>query len=1158
MDIAMQNKQPQIPSWESYEFIKHGNIGVSLYTGTVNYSIPIFTYKDKDFEIPITINYATNGFRVNHKSGILGHGWTLGGPGIITREIKGIPDESTEETFGGISSTIGTFEGYNFYNKSYILSGFASGKNGGIYPGKYKNNMILDGCETTPDLYSFNFCGYRGTFERDYNGKFKLFNMSSQSMGIEIIELDEKYNIYIIDNKGYRYIFERDEYYKKNKDENSQDLDIGENITLRWHLKSITAPNNRRITFNYSPMSESRFEYNYYPQINYYFSFYPYQSAPIDNFTQTITSQKTFYCILQNINFPDNTKLYFEYKDGKDEYYLYNSSKHKAIGKNHRLDNIKIVKNDKIKKSCKFDYSYNTSETNTDNCITFLKRIRISGEGAYQFEYNSMHGYPFLGTTEYDHWGYYNGKGMGFPLSGFIDYIEYDNAYNEIITGNIKRPLYEAALSGTLNKITYPTGGYSCLSYEPHTYSKYVTRDYSTLFMPELSASDFNNETGGVRIKSITTFSSDSILAETIDYEYTLSENMTLSSGILINCPRYGIEYNVLSNNNTPKHVTYYNMSNYIYDYNSTHIEYSRVSVKKSGCGRIDYEYTTSYDYPDILYSKNDNITLPYGTIEFFQSNSYLENIFTPLGNQQLKRGNLLSESFYDNNGHLVKKNINTYSFPLVYTDTILCMVGETAKKVFFSRHNMLLKSTTVNEYSNNTFVSKTTNYTYNKYGLPKAITETASNGDKLKILNYYVNDTTAVNDIFQNMKNNRIFKDIIKQELYRINGDDSILLSSTKYDFYNPDKTNLMLVRPIRTMEFIKGYGWKNKSYFQYDTIGNLIEETDIKGVSKTYLWGYNNCLMISMIENATSAEVNAALIKANISLTNLKNNTDVPDADFKKLQTLSTFLPHAMINLYRYEPFAGITEIIQPNSLKTFYSYDGYGRLSEIRDNNSHVTEQYEYNSVTLPGLSSDFFCNSIYYKNSKLELILYAEGGSGNYSHEWVIKDADGNTVYEYGNDTIVFNADLRAINLTSRKQYIIECKTTDLISKEVSTISKTFLLKAVPLYYQDISENIDLNTGTAIKTATLTADGSDIITFSLDALSGGGICTITIGNKSYTYSGKKVGVEITAQVNSGNTEVSIKLEDSFAETEVILSLISAENHEISSPDCLTIAF
>ena len=53
MNIGQQNAKPATPEWKMYEFQKYGKIGASLYTGTVNYSIPVFTYKDKTLNCPL-------------------------------------------------------------------------------------------------------------------------------------------------------------------------------------------------------------------------------------------------------------------------------------------------------------------------------------------------------------------------------------------------------------------------------------------------------------------------------------------------------------------------------------------------------------------------------------------------------------------------------------------------------------------------------------------------------------------------------------------------------------------------------------------------------------------------------------------------------------------------------------------------------------------------------------------------------------------------------------------------------------------------------------------------------------------------------------------------------------------------------------------------
>lgn len=51
--------EPQRPSADAWEFMKYGEIHPSLYTGTLSLSIPFYTYKDPDFELPISFDYAT-------------------------------------------------------------------------------------------------------------------------------------------------------------------------------------------------------------------------------------------------------------------------------------------------------------------------------------------------------------------------------------------------------------------------------------------------------------------------------------------------------------------------------------------------------------------------------------------------------------------------------------------------------------------------------------------------------------------------------------------------------------------------------------------------------------------------------------------------------------------------------------------------------------------------------------------------------------------------------------------------------------------------------------------------------------------------------------------------------------------------------------------
>lgn len=50
---------------ESWMFMKYGPSKPSLYTGTVRADIPLYTYRDVDFEIPVALTYSSNGLLPN-------------------------------------------------------------------------------------------------------------------------------------------------------------------------------------------------------------------------------------------------------------------------------------------------------------------------------------------------------------------------------------------------------------------------------------------------------------------------------------------------------------------------------------------------------------------------------------------------------------------------------------------------------------------------------------------------------------------------------------------------------------------------------------------------------------------------------------------------------------------------------------------------------------------------------------------------------------------------------------------------------------------------------------------------------------------------------------------------------------------------------------
>ena len=79
------------------DFIRYGEIPVSLFHGQMSLEVPIYHYKDRDFNIPIQLAYTAEGFKPSKRSDLVGLDWTLIAAGCITREIYGFPDDAKQE-----------------------------------------------------------------------------------------------------------------------------------------------------------------------------------------------------------------------------------------------------------------------------------------------------------------------------------------------------------------------------------------------------------------------------------------------------------------------------------------------------------------------------------------------------------------------------------------------------------------------------------------------------------------------------------------------------------------------------------------------------------------------------------------------------------------------------------------------------------------------------------------------------------------------------------------------------------------------------------------------------------------------------------------------------------------------------------------------------
>lgn len=92
---------------------KYVDIPVNYHTGIPNISIPLYTVKTGSLTLPISLSYHASGLKVQEQASWVGAGWSLNAGGVITRTVKGTPDERL---------TNGLHQKYGYLSDSGYLS----------------------------------------------------------------------------------------------------------------------------------------------------------------------------------------------------------------------------------------------------------------------------------------------------------------------------------------------------------------------------------------------------------------------------------------------------------------------------------------------------------------------------------------------------------------------------------------------------------------------------------------------------------------------------------------------------------------------------------------------------------------------------------------------------------------------------------------------------------------------------------------------------------------------------------------------------------------------------------------------------------------------------------------------------------------------------
>jgi hypothetical protein len=537
---------PDVSKMQTY-----GQIPVSQYSGTANVSVPIYTIKEGDFEFPITLDYNTRGIKVREEATRVGLGWSLGFPGLISRNINGQPDYTSvgdfTKYFGAKAkngSLIPDFTGYVAPNQ-FIKYGLETK----IMPDNYKLENYIGGPairfnpDFQPDDYYYQLPNYSGKFifKRD---RTPILEKIQDELKIEIsdslnsVGQPTMKKLKVTDPLGNIYNFNDFETYIYENGNTSGSTSVDN----AWYVSKIKTTNGKEIKFTYDLVVTTP-SYNFYEYSGIPMNFFNdcnNGTTPCGTFPHMQSKQyegwKTFKSrLIKKIEFSQGI-LEFEYDERQDIY------------QDKRIVSVSIKdKQNRLIRKIKLNHSY--FETNFNSILTELgewqqnttygnsrqnylnKRLRLNSvefQDALQqttnkesYEYFDSY-IPAKNSTAIDYWGYFNGESQNqnlftsFSLTvpevhGDIFYIvKTGNEHTVTISAANRQinPVFVNAMS--LKKIIYPTKGMTELEYESNTYDpvKSFQSDpnaskYSLYKNININGEKFNLA-GGLRIKSLT------------------------------------------------------------------------------------------------------------------------------------------------------------------------------------------------------------------------------------------------------------------------------------------------------------------------------------------------------------------------------------------------------------------------------------------------------------------------------------------------------------------------------------------------------------------------------------------------------------------------------------------------------------------------------
>ncbi|MGB8192131.1 MAG: DUF5977 domain-containing protein [Chitinophagaceae bacterium] len=435
------------PAPNAASIAKAGIFALNKNTGAPSINIPLYTLQGRKLSMNIGLNYATNGVKIGEIASRVGMGWSMNAGGVVTRIVRGSPDEKVlrKQPWSPVGINWSTFNFMKAVSESDNYTGI----------------------DAQPDLFTFNFNGQSGSFILD--NQLQVVQIPSGSLKIEKdFAAGAAWNFKIITAEGIIYFFGGSTATEKTKREQTCGKTFDEFLSTSWYLKKIMHPSGETIDLTYTALdytydngtTETRELVTELLSVQENCGFGQTTPQLVANSCINYTRTQGYYLSSVTSGFATAVFNYTSRPDCSDV--LLSS-----------VDVFNLINGSSRVK--KFDLYYLNTASGP-----YLSMIRdnsadLSSGIFYQFMYNDPQSRPGRNSKSQDHWGYYNGKSNETLLPLIPDLVNPASNTYYYYFSSIQYADREAdfkyASKGMLKKILYPTGGIDSIAYEPNTVS---------------------------------------------------------------------------------------------------------------------------------------------------------------------------------------------------------------------------------------------------------------------------------------------------------------------------------------------------------------------------------------------------------------------------------------------------------------------------------------------------------------------------------------------------------------------------------------------------------------------------------------------------------------------------------------------------------------